>query len=88
MAAPKFAKVEIRPLLLNYGDAAAALGMATQTLRNGISTGRFPGLKPVYLGNRPLFRLTDLEKFAASLPTEPIPGENGATEGKPGRSRK
>ena len=53
MVAPKLAKVEIQPLLLSYTDAAKVLGLATQTLRNGISKGRFKGLQPCYLAGCP-----------------------------------
>jgi hypothetical protein len=82
MVAPKLAKVEIQPLLLSYTDAAKVLGLATQTLRNGISKGRFKGLQPCYLAGKPLFRFADLQKFAAALPEQPGLSETKSEERK------
>jgi hypothetical protein len=93
MPRPKLARVEIQPLLLSYDDAAKMLGIATQTLRNGVSLwlqgkpSRVKGLRPVYFGGKPVFRFTDLQRFVATLPDQPGAPEEADMTGNGKRDR-
>jgi predicted DNA-binding transcriptional regulator AlpA len=68
---PKSQKVEtIGPRLLSYEDAARFLGLSTKTLRNWVSLGRYPEIRPKRLGGKPVFDRLVLEKFCDSLSEE------------------
>ena len=67
------------PRLLTVGQAAAYLGLAPKTVRNGLgprAAKPFP-VRPVRVAGRVLFRLTDLDRFVDSLGCE---GEDGLNE--------
>ena len=50
-------------ILLNVREAAEALAVSQVTVRRSATDGR---IQPVRIGKRVLFRLSDLEAFAAS----------------------
>ena len=50
-------------ILLNVREAAEALGVSQVTIRRAVTAGR---IQHVRIGDRVLFRLTDLEAFATS----------------------
>ena len=60
-------KVQITPRLLSYEDAAHYLGLSVQTLRNWMSAGKYPEIRPRKLGGKPLFDRLVLDKFCDSL---------------------
>ena len=55
------------PLLLNYAAAATRLGISRRSLERLVATGSLPTVAVPNAG--PRIRVTDLEKFAASLQT-------------------
>jgi hypothetical protein len=60
---------KIVPRLLDYQSAACFLGLSVQTLRNWVSAGKYPEIRPKRLGGKPLFDRLTLEKFCDSLTT-------------------
>jgi len=64
-------KVEqLTPRLLSYDDAAKFLGLSTKTLRNWMSLGKYPEIRPRKLGGKPVFDRLTLERFCDSLMTD------------------
>jgi predicted DNA-binding transcriptional regulator AlpA len=58
---------KLAPRLLSYDDAAKFLGLSTKTLRNWVSLGRYPEIRPRKLGGKPIFDRLALERFCDSL---------------------
>lgn len=55
----------INPLLVSYVDAGQLLGISHRTIRNQVCKGTFP-IKPVSLGGRTLFRVSDIHHFVST----------------------
>lgn len=60
-------KDQLKPLLLDYDDAALMLGITTQALRDKIYKGQGPRF--VKDGRRRFFRPADLETWVNNLPS-------------------
>jgi predicted DNA-binding transcriptional regulator AlpA len=58
----------IDPLLF-VNDVVAAVGRTREWLRHACRDGRFP--RPAYLGRRPTWRKSVVEKFLGGLPSAP-----------------
>lgn len=61
---------DVRARLLNVDQAAAYLGLAPKTLRNGLGPRAphpFP-VKPKRIGKKVLFDILDLDRFIDSIP--------------------
>ena len=52
--------------LLSVEDISMLMGIAPGTVRNYLSTGKFP-LKPIKVGDRTLFKRDEVEAYISSL---------------------
>jgi predicted DNA-binding transcriptional regulator AlpA len=59
----------MKVITLDIRDTEAATGLSAATITRMVTAGTFP--RPVYVGTRKLFRMMDLEQWAADLQADP-----------------